>query len=66
MCMKSDSATKMDLLLPIFQLIYFVAHFLFSLSEAVRDTLCELWHFVTRLFLYQKYYVSLSRDLGLG
>lgn len=42
----------MDILLPVFQLLYFVAHFLASLALSVIDTFHDLHHLLLRLYSF--------------
>ncbi|XP_068239136.1 dehydrodolichyl diphosphate synthase complex subunit nus1 [Palaemon carinicauda] len=44
----------MDILLPLFQLLYFVAHFLVSLALSVIDTFQDLHRFLLRIYSYLK------------
>lgn len=42
---------EMDILLPVFQLLYFVAHFLVSLALSVLDTFRDLHHLLLHVYL---------------
>lgn len=45
----------MDLLLPAFQLFYFVIHFLYSLAQAVFDCFLELYHILLNFLWWKKH-----------
>ncbi|KAL7644305.1 UNVERIFIED_CONTAM: hypothetical protein RMT77_005132 [Armadillidium vulgare] len=52
----------MDLLLPVFQLVYFIVHFLYSLGQAVLDCFHELY-FLLRHLRKEKYFVPDSKRI---
>ena len=58
----------MDVLLPVFQLLYFVAHFLFSLCQSVSDTLHDVYRIVLELarWLYPSKFTGNYYDFSIN
>ena len=59
----------MDILLPVFQLLYFVVHFLFSLAQAVYGCAFELWHFLSYIIWIERWFEPsrkiIQRDISM-